>query len=50
MKNNYAKHEWEIISIATQDIITASGLGKINQFGLDEDILNDPLDNWDWEI
>ena len=50
MKNNYAKPEWEIISIATQDIITTSGLGKVNNFGLDEDILNGPLDNWDWEI
>ena len=49
MKNNYVKPEWEIISIATQDIITASA-SQVNHFGLDEDFLNDPLDNWDWEI
>ena len=46
MKNNYVKPEWEIISIATQDIITAS---PINNFGYDpEDLLNDPLQDWTW--
>ena len=48
MKNNYVKPEWEIITIATQDITTSSGLDKINQFGFEEDMLNDPLDDWAW--
>ena len=51
MKNNYAKPEWEIITIATQDIITSSGLDKINHFGYDpDDILDDglELDKWEW--
>jgi hypothetical protein len=51
MKNNYVKPEWEIITIATQDIITVSGPTSVNQFIHDpEDILGDDLnlDKWEW--
>ena len=46
MKKNYAKPEWEIIVLATNDVITTS-----NKFEYDpDDILNDKFqENWDWD-